>query len=257
MKNVIKFLVLFFCYCPLVHAAVEQQLNVRIGPFDAARVQMVYDIGKQDYAFASKVQTAGFFSKLHQFWAEYSSRGDIKNNKLITKDYRYTSQTKSHHRTKQLVFDESGKLDYRLSSKNHKPKKVDIELPDTPFDASDMQTVFSALVKQFQDNKFCAMQKTVFDGKKNYHITLEDEGKTVLQDSEIPFNGEAWKCSLFIKSLDSEDDDLLLSTTADRPVYFWIMLDEKTKLPFLAKIEIDSTPLGRLKAYTTKVDIKD
>ena len=63
---------------------------------------------------------------------------------------------------------------------------------------------------------------------------------------------------MYIQSLDKEDDgDLLWNTTADRPIYFWVLQDGESKLPFLAKIEITSTPLGRLKAYTTEVIIKD
>ena len=52
-------------------------------------------------------------------------------------------------------------------------------------------------------------------------------------------------------------DDLLWDVTQDEPIYFWIMEDGVRKLPFIAKIEIDSTPLGRLQVLTQNITIKD
>ena len=63
---------------------------------------------------------------------------------------------------------------------------------------------------------------------------------------------------MHVTALDDEDDnDLLWSTTSDRPVYFWILQDKTSGLPYLAKIEIKSTPLGKLKAFTTAIVAKD
>ncbi len=259
MKNIVYFFI-FCCLLPncVQAATVEHRLNVGIGFFDAARVSMTYNLDKQSYEFASTVKTAGTFGKLYLFEALYSSEGIFKDGHTVTRDYRYETKSSSHLRTKQLVFDENGVLDHRLSSKDGKPKRVEITLPDTPFDASDLQTVFASVARQIIDNNFCAMEKTVFDGKKNYKVVFKDEGKETLKDEEIPYSGEALKCSVYIQSLDEEDDgDLLWNTTSDRPIYFWVLQDSESKLPFLAKIEIKSTPLGRLKAYTTEVFIKD
>ncbi len=253
MKNFIFFLFLSI-FPSLVYAAgVEHKLNVRIGVFDAARVNMKYNLDKKNYQFTSQVATAGMFGKLYFFDATYSSSGLIKEGKIITKDYSYKTKSSSHDRTKQLVF-ENGVLDHRLSSLDGTPKRVEITLPETPFDASDMQSIFALLASQVKQNRFCDMEKTIFDGKKLYQIIIKDEGKEYFQDEEVPFSGPSLKCSIYIHNLDEEADyDLLLSTTAERPVYFWILEDKETKMPFLGKIEISSTPLGTLKAYTTAI----
>ena len=253
MKNFIFFLFLNI-FPSLVYAAgVEHKLNVRIGVFDAARVNMKYNLDKKNYQFTSQVATAGMFGKLYFFDATYSSSGLIKEGKIITKDYSYKTKSSSHDRTKQLVF-ENGVLDHRLSSLDGTPKRVEITLPETPFDASDMQSIFALLASQVKQNRFCDMEKTIFDGKKLYQIIIKDEGKEYFQDEEVPFSGPSLKCSIYIHNLDEEADyDLLLSTTAERPVYFWILEDKKTKKTFLGKIEISSTPLGTLKAYTTAI----
>lgn len=62
---------------------------------------------------------------------------------------------------------------------------------------------------------------------------------------------------MYIDSLGSSGDDLLWDVTQDEPIYFWIMEDGVRKLPFIAKIEIDSTPLGRLQVLTQNITIKD
>lgn len=259
MKKIAVFL-LFICLLPSAafSAGIEQRLNVRIGFFDAARVNMNYDLTGNKYNFSSAVATAGAFGDLYEFNASYSSSGIFKKDKVITKNYSYVTKNKSHTRTKQLVFDKHGIVSHRLSTKDGEPKRVDITLPEMPFDAYDMQTVFAVLTRQITSSQFCDMEKVIFDGKKTYKITISDEGKETLNDPEITFNGEALKCSMHITSLDDEgDNDLLWNTTAERPVYFWILQDKTSGLPYLAKIEIKSTPLGKLKAFTTAIVAKD
>lgn len=259
MKKIAVFL-LFICLLPSAafSAGVEHRLNVRIGFFDAARVNMNYDLTENKYNFSSAVSTAGTFGDLYEFNASYSSSGVFTKDKVITKDYNYVTKNKSHTRTKQLVFDKNGVISHRLSTKDGAPKRVNITPPAAPFDAYDMQTVFAVLTRQIINNKFCAMEKTIFDGKKTYKIVIRDEGKELLNDSEITYNGDSLKCSMHVTALDDEgDNDLLWSTTSDRPVYFWILQDKASGLPYLAKIEIKTTPLGKLKAYTTAIVAKD
>lgn len=258
MKNTIYLFILFLMLPSTIFGAeVQHHLNVEIGPFNAAKLEMSYALEKQNYSFVSKVSTAGMFNKLYQFSARYTTHGAITHRKTITKQYKYESVTSAHNRTKELIFNQKGIPQYRLSSKNNKPKKVNIQLPTTPFDASDLQTIFAQLALQFKQNHFCAMEKTVFDGKDLSRIVITDSGKTLLSDPQLLYSGQAWKCSFFIEQLNAEDTDMLTNTTANRSVNFWLMEDKKTKLPYLAKIEIDSTPLGKLKAYTTSVTFKE
>ena len=97
----------------------------------------------------------------------------------------------------------------------------------------------------------------VFDGKRRYDVIFKDEGKEHLAEEQLPYKGEAVKCSMYIDSLGSSGDDLLWDITQDEPIYFWIMEEESKKLPFIAKVEIESTPLGRLQVLTQNVTVKD
>lgn len=94
MKKIAVFL-LFICLLPSAafSASIEQRLNVRIGFFDAARVNMNYDLTGNKYNFSSAVSTAGTFGDLYEFNASYSSSGIFTKNKVITKDYNYVTKT--------------------------------------------------------------------------------------------------------------------------------------------------------------------
>lgn len=258
MKKIIYFLsFIFLCTFPAKSKTLEQKLNVNIGIFDAAKVTMSYSLDDVSYAFSSNVETDGLFAKLYYFSALYSTTGKINDNQFITQNYSYTSKSSSHIRTKQLVFDKLGTLLERISSKDKKDKKVKINLNGKLFDFNDLQTVFAYLAQQIKNDSVCSMEKEVFDGKKSYQITVKDKGFSTIDEKDISYKGDAKKCSIFIKRLDVDDDDLLFSNTADRPIYFWIAKEKETLMPFVVKIEIDSTPLGKLKAYTTEVNIKE
>ena len=66
----------------------------------------------------------------------------------------------------------------------------------------------------------------------------------------------AAKCSLYIDKLGAQGDDLLWELTSDRPIYFWILEDGNSHRPFIARVMVEDTPLGRLDVYATQIDIK-
>ena len=97
----------------------------------------------------------------------------------------------------------------------------------------------------------------VFDGKRRFDVIFEDQGRENLSKAEdFPFEGEAAKCSMYIDKLNSDGDDLLWQLSSDKPIYFWIMKDSASGLPFIAQIKIDDTPLGRLDVKTQKITVK-
>ena len=86
---------------------------------------------------------------------------------------------------------------------------------------------------------------------------MEDLGKVELNDKDLPAHKQAYKCSLFIHQDNATKGDLLWQSTSERHVSFYLSEDKKSKLPILLNIEIDSTPVGSLKAYTTDINIKE
>lgn len=243
---------------PVQAFSVNHDFKVLLGPFNASKTNFEYALSPLNYSVKSTVKTFGIFDTLYPFQANYATNGKINGNALETSSYKYQSKSRFTKRSKELIYNEQGQPIYRLSSKNGKDKKVDI-LPDSKNSGStDLQTVFAELAKQYNKLKFCDSRMEVFDGKRRFDVIFHDEGKEVLtSDKNFPFSGTASKCSMYIDSLGTSGDDLLWDVTSDEPIYFWIMEDPKHKVPFIAKIEIESTPLGKLQVFTQNILIKE
>ena len=235
---------------------VMHNFKVFIGPFEASHTSFSYKLTDSSYKVQSEVATYGFFNTLYPFKAKYYTDGNIKKNQLETSHYHYSSHTRFNHRTKELVYNEQGIPVYRISSKNEESKKV--KLTDNPKNkgTTDLQTVLAELAKQYNEVKFCDSRMQVYDGKRRFDVIFKDEGKEELTANEhSPYSGLASKCSMYIDKLGEKGDDLLWELTSDRPIYFWIL--EHSNKPFIARVLVKETPLGRLDVYTTKISIKD
>ncbi|MBO5442579.1 MAG: DUF3108 domain-containing protein [Alphaproteobacteria bacterium] len=237
---------------------VKHDFSVFIGPFNASETSFEYAVSPKNYHVKSEVKTFGIFDTLYPFEAQYATTGNIKNNKLETTSYKYKSKSRFNRREKLLIYDDNGMPVYRVSSKNGKEKKVNIEPNINNEDTTDLQTVFAEMARQYSQVKFCDSRLEVFDGKRRFDVIFRDEGQEQLDAGEYsPFKGTAHKCSLYIDKLGSEAEDLLWEVSSDRPIYFWILEDEASKAPFIAKIEIESTPLGKLQVYTKNITVED
>ena len=60
---------------------------------------------------------------------------------------------------------------------------------------------------------------------------------------------------MYIDKLKEDGDDMLWQLTSDSPIYFWIMKDKNTQAPFIAKINVEDTPLGEMNVYTTNIEV--
>ena len=254
------FLSLFLLYSQPLHAAgIKHDFIVHIGIFDASRTSFEYNLDKKHYLTKSEVKTNGFFDTVYPFTAEYYTSGDIMpDGSFKTQVYRYKSKTRSNRRTKEMFYNKEGLPVYRISSKNDKSKKVDITQDPKNAGTTDLQTVFAEISKQYAELRFCDSRMEVFDGKRRFDVIFKDEGdEELIPGKYSPYGGTARKCSLYIDKLDTNGDDLLWQITSDRPIYFWILEEKRTKLPFIARAYIEETPLGELNVYTSQITVKD
>lgn len=235
---------------------VKHDFTAFIGPFNASTAEFEYVIHAKDYAVNSKVRTNGTFDVLYPFQAEYATSGRIKKDLLETATYRYKSKTRFSKRSKEMIYNANGQPIYSISSKNGKEKKKTIEISADNSNTTNLQTVLAALAKHYGEVHFCASKVQVFDGKKRYDVIFEDEGTENIEANEYSkFSGPAAKCSMYIDKLGAEGDDMLWQLTSDRPIYFWILRDEETNAPFIARVKINETPLGKMDVYTTKIEV--
>lgn len=259
MKKAFCFLICLLGF-PRTAAAfsVTHDFTVFLGPFNASETQFTYALTPTDYAVNSTVKTFGLFDALYPFKAEYATTGRIEKDGLATTSYKYAAKSRFSKRTKEMIYDANGIPVYRISSKNGKEKKVEIAPNPDNKDTTDLQTVLAELSRQYNQLGFCDSRMQVFDGKRRFDVIFKDEGKEELAAGQYrPYAGEAAKCSMYIDKLGADGDDLLWQITSDRPIYFWILTDKQTKLPFIAQIEIESTPLGKMNVYTSNVTIKE
>ncbi len=260
MKKRLSFIAAAIClYAPALQAfSLNHEFNVFLGPFNASRTEFEYSLGDKDYQVNANVKTFGLFDSLYPFHAQYATTGKIKNNQMETTSYKYESKSRFTKRSKELVYDNNGNPVYRLSSKNGKEKKVDIDQKLNSGDTTDLQTVFAKLAKQFNEVRFCNSRFEVFDGKRRFDVIFADEGEEELKSNELqPWSVKAKKCSMYIDKLGSNGDDLLWQLTSDKPIYFWIAEEPSGKRPFIVKVYVENTPLGELNLYTTKISVKE
>lgn len=238
--------------------SVTHDFTVLIGPFNASQTSFTYALTPKDYAVSSKVKTFGLFNTLYPFEARYATTGRINGEEMETTSYKYQSQSRFSKRKKELIYNEQGLPVYRISAKNDKEKKVEITPDPQNKETTDLQTVFAKLAHQYNQMKFCDSRMEVFDGKHRFDIIFKDEGKEELSPNQYSsYGGTAGKCSMYIDKLDTKGDDMLWELTSDRPIYFWILSDEKTGIPFIARIEVEETPLGKMNIYTHSVTIEE
>ena len=252
--------ILFMCliFPSLSNAfSVKHDLFVTVGIFDASKTEFTYTLNKNDYKIASKIITNGFFNVIYPFEAKYTSSGNISGSKITTSDYSYEAKSKYNSRTKKVYY-ENGIPLYQIASKNGEEKRKEFSPSPTPADTFDLQTVMAKIAKQYNEVSFCDSILKVYDGKRRFDVIFKDEGQDHLTANEHSFyTGPAARCSMHIEKVLSDDDDELWEFSANKPVYFWIAKDEKTKLPFIAKVLIKNTPLGELIAHTTKITIEE
>ncbi len=235
-------------------AAVQHNFTIFLGPFNAGKTRFTYTLHSREYSVRSKVETAGIFNTLYPFTAEYATTGKIKGKNLETSSYKYKSQSRFNSRRKELIYDPNGNPVYRISAKNDKVKKVEIEPSPDNKDTTDLQTVIAELALQYNKNKNCNARMQIFDGKRRFDTIFKDEGKEEITANEYSsFGGTAHKCSMYIDKLLNDGDDLLWELTSEKPIYFWILEDKESRLPFIARIEIENTPLGKLQVFTQTI----
>lgn len=236
--------------------SVKHHFDAVIGIFNAGEADFTYDVDNEKYAVNSKLYTKGVFDSLYPFEAKYSTSGRIEKEQMKTEHYSYESQSRFNKRTKKVLYSAEGLPLKSISIKNGKKREKQIKIKDDVDNTTDLQSVMAALARQYLQVGSCKAVRKVFDGKRRYNVLFEDVGQDWLdKDERSPYFGKALKCSMSIERLKEEGDDMLWKMTSDSPVYFWIMQDEKSSVPFIARVKVGETPLGEMTVYTNKIEV--
>lgn len=253
MRRVLIFFLLFLLWTTEVQALkVSHDIQVSIGFFDAAEAQFSYAFYKgRDYDVKTALKTANTFGALYPFQAAYHAVGTYNGALFKPQDYFYETQSRSHRRSKEIFY-KDGVPQYRVSKKDTRVRRDNIT-PDSRYGSSaDLLSLFGAVARHINEEGDCDFEQYSFNGKKYAKSTIKTEGKEKIKTPY--FEGKALKCRYMLEVMDDADAGFLLNK--DEPVYFWVLQDKETKVRFLAKALIKSTPFGRLQALTTKIEVK-
>lgn len=244
---------LFFGFVQIAESkGVLHKMKTEIGVFDACEQTFEYAfLNSKDYDVKTTLKTTGTFGALYPFKATYHSVGTYDKSRFYPQDYFYETRS-FKHRTKEIVY-KNGVPIYRISTKNGAKRQDDIEVDEKYDTSNDLLSVMGELARALVEGKKCDFKQFSFNGKRYTKVTSEYLGKEKLITPY--FKGRAMKCRLNLEILDDAEAGFLLGK--NEPVDFWVLKDEKSGLPFVAKVFVKSTPLGELESLTTEIEVKN
>ena len=247
MKKVLFLALFLFFTGDCMAASIKQQMDVRIGVFDAARITLNYNNDNERYRISALVQTANLFNTLYPFSATYESNGRLIDNHIKPELYQTQSKTRNHVRGKKIFYNNAGIAYKKATFKDKKHKEVPIVGVSKTANAGDMQTIFAILIQQFAEKNNCSLVREVHDGKKHYKVHATDKGVQQRYFDVSQKEEKAHLCTIYVENLADNNDNILWEVSAEKPIKLWVKKDAQTLMPFILEIAIDSTPLGALK----------
>jgi hypothetical protein len=233
-----------------------EQMDVTIGIFDAAKVELSYKEEKNSFNISADIKTANLFNTLYPFIGRYQSFGKITQATAVPEVYQTTTQSRNHIRTKKILYNAQGRAYKRISTKDKKISEYDINDMPLTADTSDLQSVFADLLEKFKKNQSCHLKREVYDGKKHYRVIAKNDGMETRYFNWLKREEKAFRCHVYIENLKDNNDNILWEVSADKPIKLLLGQDKTTKIPFVLQIVIDSTPLGMLEVTPTNLEIK-
>ncbi|MBO6290152.1 MAG: DUF3108 domain-containing protein [Alphaproteobacteria bacterium] len=251
-----RLLLCFFmvAFLPISAQAVEvtHHLASSIAFLDAAEETFTYKFyNNRDYDIKTSVVTTNTFGALYPFKATYHSVGTYNKNVFKPQSYFQTSESRFHNRSKEIVYAD-GVPQYRISIKDDYKRQDETPIDSKYASSNDLLSTFAALTEQIIRQNKCDFEQYSFNGKRYSLSKVKTVGKEKIKTPY--FEGKALKCQYQLEVLDDADAGFMLQK--DEPIYFWVLRDKQTDLPFIARILVESTPFGELEALTTKIEVK-
>jgi len=254
MKKIYLFLGVLLLAKESFALSLRQTMDVHIGIFDAATVSLDYQEKNGHFDINTVVKTANLFDTLYPFTAHYMSKGKMSDVTMVPELYETKTKSRNHTRNKKIFYNEKGIAYKRISGKDNKIKEFPIVGVSKTASAADLQSVFAELIHQFARKGQCNMVREIDDGKKHYNMISKSKGKQKRFFDYYNKEDTAELCVVYIENLADNNDNILWDISADRPIKLWVKHDEKTKMPIILEIGIDSTPLGALKTVPTSIE---
>lgn len=253
MKRILFFLSWLLMPFSAEALEVTQNMQTTIGFFNACKQSLTYKFSGNRYNMQTTLSTTGAFGKLYPFSGTYRAYGSYSADKFVPEDYGYEVQSRSHHRTKQLTYKNGvpqTRIKVRDGRRLEEPALVELDRLE---DSLDLLSTFGVLIEKIIRTGTCDMKRYSFNGKKYSLSQMQTVGH---EDIKTPyFEGNALKCEYMLEIQKGASAGFLLDQKV--PIYLWILRTAKENAPFLAKVEAEKTPFGKLEAYTTSIEVKE
>lgn len=181
--------------------AADDDLNHRYSLFaggvQAANAVLDLDQANNNYTYAFEGATQGWFGNLAP-WSGYSiTVGAISNGTPTPATHESVSAWKGDKKTKYYTYKGGGVSEYvEIEDGRRREKDLEPELTDNTVDILSAALSFQ---KQVAETGDCTGQKSIYDGKRRYLISLNTLSQENLTASAYnTYNGPALKCSIEI-----------------------------------------------------------
>lgn len=252
MKRVSIFFAVVLTAFKVYALEVTQNMHTSIGIFDACKQSLTYRFIGNRYDMKTTLTTTETFGKIYPFTGAYHAYGHFNRERFIVEDYGYEVQSRSHHRTKQITY-KDGVPQTRIKVRDgrylEEPALVELDRLD---DSIDLLSLFGVLIEQVIRTDNCDMRRYSFNGKKYSLSEMKTIGHEEIQTPY--FSGKALKCEYMLEIQKGASAGFFLNQKV--PIYLWVLRDKIANAPFIAKIEAEKTPFGKLESYTTSIEVK-
>lgn len=179
----------------------DLKYDVYAGGFKALNATMEMDLDPKAYDLALEARTQGFIGKLFPWKAAYATSGHTDETGAPVPTLHMARSTwRDNVKLTEMDFDPNGNLLKTTTQQNNKTtvdRDVDSELSAN---AVDMLTGTLMIMQNAGSTDNCKGSFPVFDGKRRFNITLQDDGRETLEKSEYSnFSGDALRCTIKVE----------------------------------------------------------
>ncbi|MDP2206354.1 MAG: DUF3108 domain-containing protein [Alphaproteobacteria bacterium] len=174
--------------------------DVYAGGFKALAATLEMDLDPKAYDMSLKAKTQGTIGSLFPWEASYATSGRATDGAPVPTLHTSRSSWKKDEKVTEMQFSPKGDVLKTTTHENNTTKiKKDFE-PELTQNAVDMLTGALQMFQRTGQTSKCEGSFPVFDGKRRFNITLQDDGMETLTKSKYSaYRGDTLRCTLKVE----------------------------------------------------------
>jgi len=174
--------------------------DVYAGGFKALAATLEMDLDPKAYDMSLKAKTQGTLGSLFPWEASYATSGRATDGAPVPTLHTSRSSWKKDEKVTEMQFSPKGDVLKTTTHENNKTQvKKDFD-PELTQNAVDMLTGALQMFQRTGQTSKCEGSFPVFDGKRRFNITLQDDGMETLGKSKYSaYRGDTLRCTLKVE----------------------------------------------------------